>query len=195
MYWNHNTAYYKWIGKKVANCRRILDVGCGIGTLAGYLCEQGRQVIGIDSSESCINRANETWKNRNLQFRHQSFDDFTDEKGSFDAVIFVASIHHMDMAEALRKARDLLEEGGMIIIVGLARSSSLLDKIIDILRVVPAFIGSILHRMKTSEDKDIPVSYEFPEMDEVRRVLSEQLGKTKIRYGLYWRYLMIWKKE
>ena len=195
MYWNHNTAYYKWIGRKVRKCSRILDVGCGIGTLAGYLCEDGRKVIGIDSSESCINRANENWKDMNLQFRHQSFDEFTAEDGSFDAVIFVASIHHMDMTEAIKKAKKLLAEGGLIIIVGLAKSSSLLDKIIDALRVVPAFIGSILHRMKTSEEKDIPVSYEFPEMDELRNVLNEQLGKTKIRYGLYWRYLMIWKKE
>lgn len=193
-YRSHNTVYYPWIRKKTADCRRILDVGCGTGLLAEMLKEKGRRITGIDSSGECISEAQRCSSDPALQFLNCTFEDFKADDRSFDAVIFSASLHHMDMTSAIRKAVRLLEEGGVMVISGLASPSGITDYLIDICRIIPAGIGSCLHHMKTSEELNIPVNYNLMKMDEVRKILRQELPGVRIRYGLYWRYLAYWKK-
>ena len=100
----------------------------------------------------------------------------------------------MDAHEALAKAKALIRPGGKIVVVGLAHPSSLLDWVIEVLRIVPTRIGSALHRMQSSEELGIPTSYELPTMAEVRRTAAEELPGAQVRPGLYYRYLLSWTK-
>ncbi|MBR4655672.1 MAG: class I SAM-dependent methyltransferase [Oscillospiraceae bacterium] len=193
-FWNHNTAYYSWVNRKTAHCHRILDVGCGDGTLACCLSHKDRVVIGLDISESCIDSARRYEMGRNLYFEQCSFQEYEALDGSFDAIIFVASIHHMDFESALLKAKRLLAKGGVLVIVGLASPSSIMDHVIDLCRVIPCYIGSKIHRMTSSEELGIPTSYAFPNLSNVRTVLRRYCCHVKVRYGLYWRYLVAWRK-
>lgn len=59
-YRNHNTYCYPWFKKKLAGKIIIPDVGCGDGTLAAYLSEEGRTVTGIDASAEMISIAEKT---------------------------------------------------------------------------------------------------------------------------------------
>ena len=56
-YWNHNAAYYPWIRKRLANCSSVLDVGCGDGSLAFYLDDGSKEIVGIDVDKDCISKA------------------------------------------------------------------------------------------------------------------------------------------
>lgn len=193
-YWNHNSAYYPWVIRATRGCRRVLDVGCGTGELALMLARDGRYVTGIDPSAECIARANSNTTCANMRFVAASFDDFqTDD--AFDAIAFVASIHHMDMDAAIAKAKALLAPGGAIAIVGLASPSSPLDHAIDALCVIPSWASSRLHRMRTSEELGIPTSYAMPTMAQVRDIASRQLPGATIRPALHWRYLLSWQKS
>lgn len=192
-YWNHNAAYYPWVARATHGCRRVLDVGCGTGELALMLARDGRRVTGIDPSEQCIARAKSQAADGDVRFVVASLDNFqTDD--TFDAITFVASIHHMDMDAAIARAKDLLAPGGVIAIVGLASPSSPFDHAIDALRVIPSWVSSRLHRMRTSEELGIPTSYAVPTMAHVRDVASRQLPGATMRPGLHWRYLLSWKK-
>jgi len=55
--WNHNYAYHRWISSTVGKRNRILDVGCGDGTLALYLRTPDNDILGIDISDSSIQKA------------------------------------------------------------------------------------------------------------------------------------------
>ena len=101
----------------------------------------------------------------------------------------------MEMKSTVEKAKSLLNDGGKLLIVGLAAPSGFCDYIIEALRVIPCFIISKIKRMKTSESRNIPVSYAFPDMNEVRRVLGELLPGHTLRYGLFYRYLLTWEKN
>ncbi len=193
-YRTHNTAYYGWIAKQTASCVRILDVGCGDGTLARFLSRPGRAVTGIDPSADCIARAQSGADDPLVRFAVSAFETYEAEDGAFDGIVFAASLHHMDMGSALAKAKRLLAPGGVLAVVGLASPSSPGDRLADAFRVVPAALGTALHRMRTEETLGIPVSYAFPPMAEVRRLAGELLPGAKIRRGLYWRYLLRWRK-
>lgn len=193
LYWNHNTAYYKWIKRRTANCKSVLDVGCGDGSLVAYLDDGFKKLTGIDIDVSCISRAN-LKKSSNTQFICCSFDGYTTRQ-SYDAVIFVASIHHMDMPAAMEKAKTLLSPNGLLIIVGLAAPSAAMDYVIEGLRILPCKVISKLRHMQSSENRNIPVSYKLPPLDEVRDISSKTLPHAVIKYGLYYRYLLEWKKQ
>lgn len=190
-YWNHNTAYYKWIKRQTADCQSVLDVGCGDGSLIAYLDDGIKDLTGIDVDSSCISRTNSANRSSNTQFICCSFDDFETQQ-SYDAIIFVASIHHMDMTAALERAKALLSPNGLLIIVGLATPSTAMDYMIEGLRILPCKIVSTLKHMRSSEDQNIPVSYRLPTLKEVRAISSNTLPHAVITYGLFYRYLLKW---
>lgn len=190
-YWNHNTAYYAWVRDEVATCSNILDAGCGDGTLVRYLSTGSNRIVGIDPSRRCIERARAMSSgNGETIFECVPFSSYQAPPESLDAIIFVASLHHMDAAEAIEKTKVLLAPKGKIVIVGLASPANPSDWAVEILRVIPCRIISAIHREISSEKRGIPTSYELPTMSDVR-VLSEQmLPGARLRYGLYYRYLL-----
>ena len=190
-YWNHNAAYYGWISRETAACASVLDVGCGDGALCAYLDDGRKAVTGIDPDEGCIQAAL-TRRCENAAFLCADFMTYPFDR-TFDAVVFVASLHHMEMRHAVQKAKALLNPGGKLLIVGLAKPSNILDYLIEGLRVLPCAVISRVKHMKTSEEQNIPVSYSFPAMNEVRETARELLTGAKLRYGLYYRYLLKWE--
>jgi len=193
--WNHNFAYNGWISKVVGKRNRILDVGCGDGTLAQFLRTPDNHILGIDPSTSSIQRAKKQNEYDNVDFVQTSFEDFNAENTKFDAIIFVASIHHMNMKEAIAKAKSCLEKNGVLIIVGLAKPASFLDWTIEVLRVVPSGVISAIKNNTTSEELNVDVSYDIPKMTEVRNICANLLFRHKLRYGLHYRYLLTWEKK
>ena len=191
-FWNHSAAYYPWLRRQLAGRRRILDVGCGEGALVRYLAEPGRSLLGIDPDEASLRRA-KALAPAGTEFRRCGLEDLAGE-GDFDAVTFSASLHHMDMERALDRACGLLAPGGLLLIVGLGRPSSMGDWLLEGLRVLPCGVLSRLHRQKSSEELGVPVSYELPPMGEVRRVIQRSLPGAELRPGLYYRWLLRWEK-
>ncbi len=192
VYWNHNSAYYPWVKKKTDNCRTILDVGCGEGSLALFLNERSKRIVGIDTDIHCIERARSVNGSSNLQFCCCSFENYTPDM-RFDAIVFVASIHHMDMAESLQKAESLLSPSGKLLIVGLAAPSSITDWVLEAARVIPSKVISAFHHMQTSEELNLSTVYEYPSMKDIRRIVKEELPGTRIHYALHYRYLLEWE--
>ena len=171
----------------------MLDVGCGDGSLLSYLDNGAKNLLGIDNEKSCIEKANKQYKTDNTAFMCLGFEDLdTDRK--YDAVIFVASLHHMDMNAAIKKAVYLLGDNGILLVVGIAKPSNVIDCIIEGLRIIPVAVISRIRHMDSGESRGIPVSYDFPSMNEVRDTAKSLLPGHTIRYGLYYRFLLKWKK-
>ena len=120
-----------------------------------------------------------------------SFEEYSSTANRFHVVIFVASLHHMDLEFCLKKAKELLVPGGQLLIVGCAKPDGLADLSMECLRVVPAKIGSWLHG-----EKKIGVPVQQPDLSlrQIRNVTDIYLPGAKVRRGLYYRYLLSWVK-
>lgn len=193
--WNHNFAYHNWIINHTKNKNKILDVGCGDGTLEFCLANDNNDITGLDIDADILSVANKKNKNKNVRFIYGNFLEYDFKEEKYDSIVFVASIHHMDMEKAIIKSKQLLDENGIILIVGLAQPSNVIDWIIEVFRILPSKIISKLKHIKTSENLSINVKYEIPTMGTIRNICNKEFKKYKIRYGLHYRYLLYWIKK
>ncbi len=194
-YWNHNTAYYPWIKKKIKQNSRVLDVGCGDGTLAYFLSDVAADVDAIDAYSDAIEIAQQNYGNiSGLRFTCRSFEEY-EAVSCYDAVLFSASLHHMELLPTIQKAKKLLRDNGVLLVVGLAYPTSFSDYVVEAARVIPSYISSLWHRMKTSEQVGVVTSYQLNTMGEIREVIKAELPDAKLRSGLHYRYLIYWEKK
>jgi cyclopropane-fatty-acyl-phospholipid synthase len=104
---------------EVAKGARVLDVGCGWGSLVLFLAQEyGCHVTGVTPSRpqaAYVQRlAEELGVGRQVEVRVGSFSD-TETVGRFDAVAMMGSIVHMpDRSRVLRKAHRLLRREGKL---------------------------------------------------------------------------------
>jgi 2-polyprenyl-3-methyl-5-hydroxy-6-metoxy-1,4-benzoquinol methylase len=73
---------------------RVLDAGCGSGTISEFLSLHAGEVIGVDSNPSAISYAASTYNAPNLQFRLGQFQDLMAEK-PFDRIYCIEVIEHL----------------------------------------------------------------------------------------------------
>jgi SAM-dependent methyltransferase len=113
------------------------------------------------------------------------------EPQSFDSILAVAVLHHMDAEIGLARMVQLLRPGGVLGIVGLARST-LLDLPYDLLGA----LASRMHRGRRPMYEPIsptlwPPPHTFLQM---KRIVRERLPGAQYRRHRLWRYSVIWKK-
>lgn len=122
--WNHNIHYHRVILDAIpSGCRRALDVGCGEGTLTRQLRQLIPEVVGIDADDASITSARDHPDAGDIQYVEGDALAYEFDPTSFDLITSAASLHHMDAERALIHLRSLLRPGGVLAVIGLARSS------------------------------------------------------------------------
>ena len=111
-YKNHLVLLSKFINKKV------LDIGCGTGTISLFLAAKNNQVVGIDISKKAISAANKNAKNLGLEKKVKfKVSDYPNDKiiGSFDLILLNDVLEHIPcQSKALKITINLLKRDGII---------------------------------------------------------------------------------
>ena len=190
--WNHNIHYHRLIlGAVPDGCQRGLDVGCGEGLLARELRQVVPHVVAIDSDGPVIERAREQDAGACVEYVTGDFLSYGFAPESFDVIVSVAALHHMDPAAALCRMRQLLRPGGTLAVVGLGRSRP---------RDLPADIaGVVVHRVllmrKSYQQVNAPTVWPPPQTyAQLRQIAGQTLPGVRYRRHLLWRYSLIWPK-
>ncbi|NTW75691.1 MAG: class I SAM-dependent methyltransferase [Candidatus Moranbacteria bacterium] len=84
---------------------RVIDLGCGVGTEAGYLAERGFDVVGLDLSGGMLAQAKRD--HPHVDFRKADLRDIPSDLGIFDGVLASYSLIHIPKIDALPALRDI----------------------------------------------------------------------------------------
>ena len=143
-HWNHNSHYYPRIAELLNGYRVVLDVGCGEGSLARYLAtgdtdpvdrrraelktpqpepesfedrELNHEVVGIDADSKVL-----APDAPGVHFMLADAEQLPFPDASFDAVVSVGVLHHLNEDLGLVEMRRVVRPGGRIVAMDTARS-------------------------------------------------------------------------
>jgi SAM-dependent methyltransferase len=101
-------------------CRRALDAGCGEGSLTRQLASVVDVAVGLDRSAFTLSLAAGARDREHFLLGDLLAPPFA--RGTFDAVVSVNALHHMDVRAGLVAMRALLCSGGVLVAVLPVRS-------------------------------------------------------------------------
>jgi 2-polyprenyl-3-methyl-5-hydroxy-6-metoxy-1,4-benzoquinol methylase len=138
---------FQRVVEQVVECRRVLDVGCGPGTLLGLLGED-HESVGVDITHQQIEYARQVYGNEQRSFYACALEELPRDLGPFDAVTAVELIEHLpaELVEGtLREAIGRLRPGGKIVLTTPNFHSAwpLVERLVDRLGDVEYYVQHI----------------------------------------------------
>jgi SAM-dependent methyltransferase len=203
--WDHNRWYHRLLNAQVpAGAERVVDVGCGAGTLSRTLAARVPSVDGVDRSADMIAEATRSAP-ANLRLHLADVLDVDLPEGAYDAVVSSSALHHLALAEVLPRMAGWLRPGGVLAAVALPR--------VDLPRELPVEVagtiahhglglafaalrpltGAALFRHEPSHDV-MPIADPDLTTRQVRTTARDLLPGARVRRLVLWRYLLTWRK-
>jgi SAM-dependent methyltransferase len=192
--WNANIHYHSVLLNAIPNAaQRVLDVGCGDGILSGQLLQAGvRHVVALDADAGVLARARALHPGAPIEWRcGDIFDLHPITHESFDAVLSVATLHHMDAAAGLTRFAELVRPGGVVGIIGLAANSWW-----DLPYAAIGHCARVAVSMTRGHwEHSAPIAWPPPmTYREIKRIAPDILPGVQYRHHLYGRYSLVWTK-
>jgi SAM-dependent methyltransferase len=117
---------------------RVLDVSCGIGTVAARLARRGWTVVGVDAVQHLVDVARRHHRDTGLSLSFQHADlarDTTPAGGGFDVLVSMHTLYwHPDPAALLAACRRALKPGGHIVFLTYARRARVMRTFAEVRR-------------------------------------------------------------
>ena len=201
--WNRNNHYHALLIENLPrNCGHALEIGCGIGTFSRLLATRSNRVTAMDLSPKMIEIA------KNLSESHTNIDfqvadvletKFPDEH--FDAIVSIATFHHLPLEQVLPKLKKALKTGGKLLILDVSSMESIQDFFVGAIAVPLSLVLKVLHNgltRPTKEERQAWVRHaetdRFLSFSEARRIYSGFFEKAVVQRRLFFRYSVIWRK-
>jgi len=191
--WNANIHYHSLVLDALpAGASRVLDVGCGDGLLSAALVDAGVQhVVALDIDRPVLLRAQARHAGRAIEWMHGDVHKAPLEPGSFDAVVSVAALHHMNANRSLERFAKLVRPGGSVAVVGLA-ASAWPDVPLDVVAVAARhLLGLVRGRWHHSAPQCWPPPLTYGAIKELG---ARTLPGARYRRHLLGRYSLIWRR-
>jgi ubiquinone/menaquinone biosynthesis C-methylase UbiE len=119
-----NRALFRWVDiRKKAALRavlggrrdlRVLDLGCGAGAVSGAVFAASNRVFGVDADPALLKTA----ASRGLETREGGFEAIPFEARSFDMVVMIDALEHVDSRErTFAEIRRVLQAAGEFVTI------------------------------------------------------------------------------
>lgn len=103
----------------------VLDIACGSGDSSGYLMNKGaKKVVGADYSEEAIEYARRHYQKEGLHFLRSDAQQMQFANESFDVVVSLETIEHLERYEDfLKECNRVLKPGGIFVCSSINRKA------------------------------------------------------------------------
>jgi SAM-dependent methyltransferase len=203
--WDHNAYYHRLVLRHLPRpCRRVLDVGCGAGSLAVELAGRAERVDALDRSPAMIEEARRVAPPNVTCMVADLLQQPLPDAG-YDAIVSISALHHMPLPEVLPRLAGALRPGGVLAVAALPRH--------DLPRELPVELtAGIGHRLfgtafailraldrgrwyAKEPHHAMPVVLD-PSLTtrQVRQQASALLPGAQVRRLVFWRYFLLWQK-
>ncbi len=195
--------YEDWLLRNLpARRASVLELGCGIGSLARQLASRFTTVEAVDFSPGMIREAvRRTPRDLNVRFvTSDLFSWLAASRSRYDCVVSVGTLHHVDLAVALRAMAPALNDGGRIIVIDIEDRSTWRD-------LIPNLLAWLVARGRDLRAGDPATLWKLTQAyrrhgrhekylrhAEVVTIAQQELPGALVRQHLLWRYSLIWDK-
>lgn len=180
-------------------CGDVLEVGCGTGDATRMLAARAARVVALDLSPGMVEAArSRSSALRNIEYHVADATAWDYPAGAFDAVVSIATLHHLPLEPAIAAFRRTLRPGGMLLILDLLdRSDSaylplnalaLLSRGMDRIRGVERQSAGL---RRAYEEHGAHDRYLRPR--EARARFARLLPGARVTHHLRWRYSVVWR--
>jgi ubiquinone/menaquinone biosynthesis C-methylase UbiE len=201
--WTVNNHYHGSLLKHVpVNCGEALEVGCGTGAFARLLAGCCERVVGIDLSAEMIRVA----RQRSAQFGNLEFEladamTWRFPQAHFDFICSIATLHHLQQRELFVKLREALKPGGVLAVLDLVESSSLRERVLDVVALGVSPSLRLVHNGRLKPPKEVRKAWEqhgkhdsYSTISQMQSMADEILPGSSVRRHLLWRYSLVYAK-
>lgn len=179
-----------WLLRQLpARRERALELGCGAGTMARRMAESFAHVDAIDFSPAMIAEANRRAPSSVHFACADLFDWLHDHPDTYDCIVTISTLHHVDLGAALRAMASSLKAGGRLLALDvMARRNVVVNAVAFAAGFRPTNwkLRQAFWRHGRNET--------YLTIEEARRVAVEALPGASVRAHLLWRYSIVWDK-
>lgn len=204
--WDHNAYYHRLLLRQLPEgCDRVLDVGCGSGMFAAKAAEHVTRVDALDRNLRMIDRARRRVPD-NVTCTVADVVETRPSPDTYDAVVSISALHHMDLTDTLPVLSNALRPGGVLAVIALPKTDLRREWPIELAATAThhALGGFFLVRQSLGfrnpyaadpADDVMPVNLS-PTLTtrEVAEATAAVLPGAQVRRLLLWRYLLTWRK-
>jgi len=202
--WTSNNHYHSSLLKHVpADCENALEIGCGTGAFARLLAKRCKRVVALDLSPEMIRAARSRSTGfMNVEFQLADAIQWDFPPSHFDFVCSIATLHDVEQRELLVKIRDSLKPNGVLVILDLVDSDSLVERVCDVVGFGVSGGLRLIHNGRLRPSAAVRKAWEqhgkhdhYLTIRQVRALADEVLPGATVRRCLLWRYLLVYKKR
>ena len=201
--WTANNQYHNSLLKHVpGDCENALEVGCGTGAFARALAKRCRRVVALDVSAEMIRVArSRSSQIENIEFHVADAMTWNFPRSHFDFVCSIATLHHLDQRELLLKIKDALKPRGVLVLLDLVQSDSILERMWDVVGFGVSSSLRLIHNGRLQPPAAVRKAWEqhgkhdsYLTMRQVRALADEILPGSRVERCLLWRYMLVYQK-
>ena len=198
--WDANRHYHGRVLRALpAGGERVLEVGCGAGELTRALARRAARVVALDLSPAMLARARANCAGLAVELVCADFLRAPLAPRSFDAVVSVATLHHLPMEAALARMGELLRPGGRLLVLDVYRDPSVVGRARALAAGVLASALRLAHDGRLRPPREVRAAWaahaRFDRLltpREARERVLAVLPGARVRALLLWRYEIAW---
>lgn len=201
--WEQSKYFYNQILEHVPQNGRVLEIGCGTGTLTRMIAAKAKEVIALDIAPQMLSIAKTRSSNfQNISYIEDNFLTRTFSEEGFDFIVSIATLHHLPFEDALMRMRDLLKANGKIFILDLYKNIGIANFFLNGANLFISSGLNLINNKRLRSPKHVRDAWlehekfdEYMTVEEVKERTAKILPDAEIKKCLLWRYSLIWEKQ